>query len=218
MSIVPPANKMQSDTKTDSTSSSSVTENRPRQKLDDGVGPLYHRTYTIVVESSWAHALTVMRQFQSNLNDFSPKSMCRFEKTKGDEDALDTGDEFQIHITGPWNGHVRVAASCETSFTLATLEGHMEAGEIRFGIEPVTDTFVRFKIESFAKSKDAIVDFIYDKIPIAKFLQTEMWRSVCGSVAERLRAEQTDGPTGEVFAVEVKTERRDEETGQWMQM
>ncbi|CAN5666800.1 hypothetical protein BH10BDE1_BH10BDE1_15850 [soil metagenome] len=218
MSIVPPPKKLQSDATFNSTSSSADCEGRPRQQLDDGVGPLYHRSYTVVVESSWAHALTVMRQFQSNLNDFSPKTMCRFEKTKGDEHALDTGDEFQIHITGPWNGPVRVAASCETSFTLATLEGHMEAGEIRFSIEPVTDTFVRFKVESFAKSKDAIVDFIYDKIPIAKFFQTEMWRSVCGSVAERLRAERNDGPTGEVFAVEVKTERRDEETGQWMQM
>ena len=42
------------------------------------------------------------------------------------------GDEYVVRMPGPWDGPVRVIASDELSFRLATLEGHLEAGQIEF--------------------------------------------------------------------------------------
>ena len=43
------------------------------------------------------------------------------------------GDEFTIRIPGPWDGPVRAVEVDATSFGFVTLEGHLEAGRIRFG-------------------------------------------------------------------------------------
>lgn len=185
------------------------------QKTSDGVGPLYHRIYSIVVESTWENALRAMRRLQQNLNHFSPQIMCRFEKTCGQQHRLEVGDEFKIHITGPWNGPVRVKSVGASSFALVTLEGHMEAGEIHFRVVRVDASRVRFEIESVAKSKDSIVDFVYDKLPIAKYAQTEMWKSVCETFAEELSFGVQGEPRGRIEDVKVVTERRNEETGEW---
>lgn len=40
------------------------------------------------------------------------------------------GDEFVVRMPGPWDGPVRVVRRDESSFRLATLDGHLEAGEI----------------------------------------------------------------------------------------
>jgi hypothetical protein len=67
-----------------------------------------------------------------------------------------------------------------------------------------------FEIESLARSRDAIVDFVYDKVPIAKMAQTEMWTSFCQHFARHaLHGAREPGE------VRILTERRDEGTGQW---
>lgn len=190
-------------------------EHLAKQKISDGVGPRYHRVYSVVVETSWERALEAMRRFQMNINEYSPQLMCRFEKTCGHPVELKAGDEFQIHITGPWNGPVRVKSVSPTNFTLMTLEGHMEAGEIEFRISKIHEGRVKFEIESIARSRDLIVDLVYDKIPIAKFAQTEMWKSVCRAMAKDLMAPDQHGPPEGEFEVGVLTERRDEDTGVW---
>jgi len=186
-----------------------------RQHTRDGVGPLYHRIYSIPVESTWENALRSMKRFQMNINGFSPQSMCRFEKRCGDSNLLKTGDEFQIHITGPWNGPVRVADASETCFTLVTLDGHMEAGEIQFRIKRENAEWVKFEIESLARSKDMLIDLVYDRLPIVRFAQTEMWTSVCESMGRELSWGRQGDPRGRIGDVEILTEKRDEETGEW---
>lgn len=188
------------------------------QKVADGVGPLYHRIYSVVVQSNWENALRSMQRLQRNLNHFSPQTMCKFEKRHGDELKLAPGDEFQIHITGPWNGPVRVNAVNPTGFSLATLKGHIEAGEIHFRVNRIDSEKVRFEVESMAKSHDHLIDLLYDKIPIVKFAQTEMWKKFCKNFGEELSFGIQGEPRGEISDIEVLTERRDEETGQWQKM
>ena len=187
----------------------------PTQAASDGFGALYHRVYSIVVESTWENAMRSMKRFRSDLNHFSPQIMCRFEKKCGQPHDLKPGDEFQIHITGPWNGPVRVKEVDDRSFTLQTLEGHMEAGEIQFRVRRLDSEHVRFEVESLARSKDMIVDLIYDKIPIAKYAQTELWKLVCESMGRELSWGRQGDPRGAIGEVEILTERRDEESGQW---
>ena len=57
--------------------------------------------------------------------------MATFDKVTGAEDRMAVDDEYFIHISGPWNGPVRVVDIDETSFTLATRDGHLEAGFYR---------------------------------------------------------------------------------------
>ena len=143
--------------------------------------------------------------------------MAKFEKVSGSPGEMKEGDEYQILITGPWNGPVRVAGVTPDKFKLVTLEGHLEAGEIQFRIMKANETEVRFEIESMARSRDAIVDFVYDKVPIAKKAQTEMWSCFCrrfGEHACQLNSKEKD----RISEVTIKTERRDEKSGHWQEI
>ena len=85
-----------------------------------------------------------------------------------------------------------------TSFSLATLVGHLEAGEIRFELEAQgPPDHYSFDIFSWARSSDAKVDFAYDKLKVAKAAQTEMWTIFCEKVVERLEAKATTDVTVE---------------------
>lgn len=181
-----------------------------RQKISEGVGPIYHRVYSIALPVPFERARAAMRDLHSDPDRFSPQLLATFEKKSGEPTALQAGDEFQIHITGPWNGPVRVADVAPDSFRLLTLEGHLEAGEIRFRVKENGEKGSLFEIESLARSRDAIVDFVYDKLPIAKLAQTEMWSCFCKSFAEHAL-----GGTPVKSDVEILTERQDEESGVW---
>ncbi len=94
-----------------------------------------------------------------------PLEFARFEKVRGEPGDLRVGDEYMVRLPGPWNGPVRVAERDDRSFRLATLRGHMEAGEIAFGAEPADGGMV-FQIQSWARSGDPLFALLYDRIPV----------------------------------------------------
>lgn len=183
--------------------------NRPTQSLADGSGPTYHRTYTVNLDCPAGWAERAMAKFKADPNSLSPQIMAKFEKIKGREGELKVGDEFHIHISGPWDGPVRVIEVEDDSFTLSTLKGHMEAGRIQFRI--VKEGRVRFEIESIARSKDSIVDLLYDKLPFAKLAQRKMWELVCESFYETANGVKRDPEQEDdkLVDIEVKTVRRE---------
>ncbi len=152
------------------------------QKSTDGEGPLYHRRYFIDLDHVIDSPEVLTEALKKDINAFSPQILATFEKTKGSETEMKVGDEFMVHITGPWNGPVRVSEVTPLSFTLVTLNGHLEAGRIKFSFEK-HQRGVRFLIESFARSADHIVDFLYDKVPVVRLAQKEMWIEYCRAVA-----------------------------------
>ena len=158
----------------------------PIQIAPDGQGPLYHRHYRADIAAPQVDAPTLMAQIQGNLNDFSPLEVARFEKTNGTAGTMREGDEYDIHLSAPWDAPVRVLDATPTSFVMATLDKHMEAGEIHFVLQPhpERDDALRFEIESWARSRDAVVDTAYDKIGIAKLGQEAMWTFFCQRVVE----------------------------------
>ena len=185
-----------------------------QQKIKEGYGPVFHRVYSVVVAVPFETAKRAMSDVMADPNMFAPTVLAEFEKRKGEPGALEVGDEFQIYITGPWNGPVRVKDVTETSFRLVTLEGHMEAGEIEFRIGEGGKEGTLFEIESLARSADRLVDFVYDKLPVAKLAQTQMWTAFCKAFHEHALKtagqEAQDSPE-----VEILTERKDEKTGEW---
>ncbi len=147
------------------------------QPLESGVGPMLHRTYSVRIVDSDMDPATLMDQVSSQLNRVSPE-MAEFQKTRGRGDALKLGDELVVRMPGPWDGPVRVVRRDKTSFRLATLDGHLEAGEIEFRVEPDGDA-LRFEIESWARAGDRLSALLYYQLRMAKEIQLNMWTHFC---------------------------------------
>jgi hypothetical protein len=151
------------------------------QPLDAGVGPVLHRSYGVRIAGTSMTPSALIDLGCARLDQASPE-MAVFRKTRGAQGALRQGDEFVIRMPGPWDGPVRVVRRGEASFRLATLDGHLEAGEIEFRAEPDGDA-VRFEIESWARAGDRLSALLYNKLRLAKEIQLNMWSHFCVRVA-----------------------------------
>jgi uncharacterized protein (UPF0548 family) len=148
-----------------------------QQTLEMGVGPMLHRWYAVRITGSSMTPAALVDLVAERLNQVSPE-MAVFRKTRGSARALCLGDEFVVRMPGPWDGPVRVVRRDPAAFRLATLDGHLEAGEIEFRAEPDGDT-VRFEIESWARAGDQLAALLYNKLRLAKEIQLNMWSHFC---------------------------------------
>ncbi|MEA2716120.1 MAG: hypothetical protein QOI99_437, partial [Actinomycetota bacterium] len=122
------------------------------QAADDGTGPLFHRRYSVRIREAELSPEALVARLAADPNRAAPTEFARFLKVLGDADVLRVDDELVVRMPGPWDGPVRVVEVTPTSFRLATLEGHLEAGQIEFraGLDDHGDLF--FAIESWARS------------------------------------------------------------------
>ena len=147
------------------------------QPLAAGVGPMLHRTYGVRIVGSGMTPAALIDLVSGRLNQASPE-MAVFRKTRGRSGEMKQDDEFVVRMPGPWDGPVRVVRRDETSFRLATLQGHLEAGEIEFRAEPDGDA-LRFEIESWARAGDRLSALLYNRLRLAKEIQLNMWTHFC---------------------------------------
>lgn len=160
--------------------------NEPEQPAGAGAGALFERRYAIDIARPRQSPKQLMEAIRCNIEQFSPDLLAEFEKVKGHPHQLEVGDEFKIKILGPWNGGVRVTEVGETFFEFITLEGHPEAGRIRFsaGSHPDKPGVLHFEIHSWASSRDGLVAFLYDTVGAGQRVQEQTWRTFCERVAE----------------------------------
>lgn len=158
----------------------------------DGAGPLFHRRYEARIREPRLSAAEVMQRISSDPNCVSPTEFARFHKVLGANGDLRAGDEFVVRMPGPWDGPVRVVEATPDSFWLVTLAGHLEAGQIRFTAAD-DDGYLRFRIESWARSGDWLSNVLYEKLRMAKEVQLHMWSSVLERVAELSGGRLTGG-------------------------
>jgi hypothetical protein len=151
------------------------------QRPEDGSGPLFHRTYTGAISGSKLSAAALIARIAADPNRVAPTAMARFRKARGDEGTLRVGDEFLVHMPGPWDGPVRVVEVTPTSFRFATLAGHIEAGQIEW--RAGDDERLVFQIDSWARSGDRFSALLHDRLLLAKEVQLHMWTSVVERVA-----------------------------------
>jgi hypothetical protein len=175
------------------------------QQLSDGVGPLFHRRYRTRIRDSDLSASALMAQLKTDLNQAAPTKFARFQRVLGDDPCLRAGDEYVVRMPGPWDGPVRVLADDEHSFRLATLAGHLEAGQIEFRAKPADETIV-FEIESWARSGDRLSNLLYHKVRMAKEVQLHMWTSFLEGVTALSGGAMSGG-------VDIDTERVDDPFG-----
>lgn len=143
---------------------------RPRA----GCGPAFHRRYTIAVGDPVMTPEQLVAVIAADPNVASPMDLARFFKRSGSRHTTQVGDEYEIVLPGPWNGPVRVIDRTPLSFRFATLDSHMEAGEIEFRAAPEDDG-LSFEIESWARSADPVFHLLYHGAQISMRVQEHMW-------------------------------------------
>jgi hypothetical protein len=154
------------------------------QRAADGIGPLYHRRYDIAFTDAALGPIDLMRELRSDLNRASPTEFSVFEPVHIAGEAIAVGDELVVRLPGPWDGPVRVVEVTDAALRLATLTGHMEAGEITFRTMINDRGWVVFEIESWARSGDRLFHWLYDRLPVARELQLHMWSEFCQRVVD----------------------------------
>ncbi len=101
---------------------------------------------------------------------------------------------------GPGTGPVRIVDRGDLWFRLATLEGHLEAGQIEFRAVPGNP--VGFEIESWARSADRVSNLLYHRIGMAKEVQFHMWISFLEGVVAVSGGRMTGGIQSDTWRIE----------------
>ncbi len=153
------------------------------QQPADGAGSLFHRIYRTTIRGSDLSAQELMARISNDLDAMAPGGMAKFHKVRGKEGQLRVGDEYVVRMPGPWDGPVRVVEVRPDSFRLATLDGHLEAGQIEFRAHSNART-IEFVIESWARSGDSVSEVLYEHVRMAKEIQLHMWTSVLQRVSK----------------------------------
>jgi uncharacterized protein (UPF0548 family) len=153
------------------------TDRDELQGVDDGVGPLVHRIYRTRIVGSTLGPEQLMGRMTADLDRVAPSEFATFQKLGEERDGLEVGDRYVVRMPGPWDGPVRVVAVGPAGFRLATLAGHLEAGQIEFRAS-ADHRSLWFEIESWARSGGRFSDLFYDRLRISKEVQLHMWSSV----------------------------------------
>jgi hypothetical protein len=162
------------------------------QHASDGVGPLFHRRYSALVREPELSPEDLIAHVAGDLNKVAPTEFAVFQKVYGDDDEMRVGDEYVVRMAAPWDGPVRVVHRTPCSFRFATLEGHLEAGQIEFRAAPAPEG-LRFEIESWARSGDRFSNLLYHQLRMAKEIQLHMWTSFLERVAKASGGRLTGG-------------------------
>jgi hypothetical protein len=150
------------------------------QHVEQGVGPLFHRSYRVAIRDAHVDAAELMTKLSEDPNHVAPVTFASFQKVRGEEWELRVDDEFVVRMPGPWDGPVRVVDVTPRSFRFVTLDGHLEAGQIEWS---ATDgEHLTFQIESWARSGDRASAIMHDRLHMAKEVQLHMWIAVLEKV------------------------------------
>ena len=171
------------------------TDRSDLQGVEDGVGPLMHRRFTTRVREAELDAAQLIAAFAAKPNRATPTALARFVKLRGEEDELRVGDEFTVRMPGPWDGPVRTVEVQPASFSFVTLDGHLEAGRIRFGARDIGPGRLEISIEAWARGGDRLSSLLFDRLPLNKEVQLHMWTSVLEQLTDLSRGRR-DGLVG----------------------
>lgn len=146
--------------------------------LTDGAGPAYHRRFGVAIEGSSMSPERLIDAIAADPNKAAPSGVVAFHKTRGEEGVMRCGDEYLVQMPGPWDGPVRVVHRDAASFRFATLQGHLEAGQIEFRSRTGSN-LLSFEIEAWSRAGDRLADVLYSRLRLAKEIQFNMWVSFC---------------------------------------
>ena len=98
-----------------------------------GVGPLFHRIYRARIREARRRPGGADRHHHGGSRPRgAERSSPASPRCSATQASMAVGDEYVVRMPGPWDGPVRVVERTPTSFRFVTLDGHLEAGQIRF--------------------------------------------------------------------------------------
>ena len=151
-----------------------------------GAGPLLQRDYWAVFTGCLLAPSAVMAQVKSSFCSLAPPALVSFDAPEG----IAPNATLNIVIKSAGNCAVRVVHETPQSVTLATLQGHPEAGRITFGCYRNADGAVIFHIRSRARSTTSLkrVGFLL----IGEAMQTNTWADFIRNTAAAVGAHIAD--------------------------
>jgi hypothetical protein len=151
------------------------------QPAADGVGPLLQRDYWAVIDSCRFKPSEVVALVALRLPELVPPDIVVFGGGTARTSPLEPGEELDIEIRMAGPCRVRVVHRDACSFTVATLDGHPEAGRITFGAYRNARGDVIFHIRSRARSRSVatFLGFRSGGDP----MQTSTWTDLVNNVA-----------------------------------
>lgn len=173
----------------------------------DGAGPLLQRDYWAVIRDCRLRPSQVAALVANRFAEFAPAELCRFARPGRATRPLEVGDELDVEIR--WAGATRVVVVNREpcSITLATVDGHPEAGRITFGAYRNDRGDVVFHIRSRARSSSELMyaGFLVSGDP----MQTNTWTEFVNRVALTAGA----GVVGAIRADMARAEDEPEDRG-----
>ena len=147
-----------------------------------GAGPLLQREYWAVFADCPLKPTDVMAHVKAHFCSLPPAALVAFSAPEG----LRLNATLDIVITPGQHCAVRMVHESPQSLTLATLEGHPEAGRITFGSYRNADGEVIFHIRSRARSTNTLkrVGFL----AIGEAMQTNTWTDFIRNTAAAVNA------------------------------
>jgi hypothetical protein len=149
-----------------------------------GVGSLYHRRFRVRIAGASTDAAGLMAAVGEDFGRFVPREVVRVHEPDSEGRRLRVNDELVVDMPGPWNGPVRVAEVGPHHLRLATLAGHLEAGQVEFRAYDEPGLLV-FEVETWARSATRTVHLLYTYLGLAKEVQLNMWLRFCQAAARR---------------------------------
>lgn len=152
------------------------------QPIDSGTGPLVQRTYRAHIAGTTVSPEELTERLARNLDRTSSSGVSEFVEQKTTDEAAGEGSEYRIRMPGPWDPAVRVVERTPTAIRFATLEGHMEAGQVELRAGRHDDGRLVFEVHSVARSGGPGFSVLYDRLKLAREMQLNMWMDFCTNV------------------------------------
>lgn len=163
------------------------------QHLGSGAGSIYHRQFRVRIADAAQDAAGLMHCIRDDFERLVPQEVVHVRASEEvRRRTLEVGDDLVVDMPGPWNGPVRVVSVDGTHLRFATLDGHLEAGQIEFRARDEDDLLV-FEIEAWARPADRSVQLLYARLRLAKEIQLNMWVRFCLSAARAAGGRAVDG-------------------------
>jgi hypothetical protein len=134
-----------------------------------------------VLERPSGPPATIAQTLVEHFERFAPPDLVRFERAGRAPGALEPGDELAVHIRMAGESRVRIVHRSTLSVTIATMEGHPEAGRITFGVYPNADGETVFHIRSRARSGGP--HFSVGFLALGEAMQTNCWTGFVNRIA-----------------------------------
>lgn len=174
------------------------------QAAIDGNGPLVMRTYQVRIVGASLPPDELMARLIARPGELNDDRIAGFVVDDQPATDLTPGDDLVVELPGPWNAPVRVSGVDADTLLLQTLDGHMEAGQIRFDVTDHAETTgehdFTFRIRSWARGGDPAFTILHLRLRVAKELQTAMWVAMCEG-AVRVAGGERDGAIGVVTEI-----------------